>query len=266
MIRSLRWMLTLLSLVLLLSCASEDVGQGPPYQEVPLRITYRDWQQQEGDCGVGGSQTCATVRLRYPTAQGGSPVLCESLNAYVHSYLLQAFEGIMPDRPAQTSIDSVIQAFFDDYHRHQAVFSDTALPWGLEIDGEVIYQSDQWLTLRMVHREYLGDAAPQQWTRYLMLDCASGRTLSPSDLVEDPTQLQKLVETRLRHQLGLPASRSLLSVGFNLPAGPYPFLENFGLTKQGLVVHYNAYEVAPQQLGSVEVKIPLSELAAYGLP
>lgn len=259
-------MLTLLSLALFPCCTSEDVAQDPPYQEVPLQITYQDWQQQEGDCSAGGNQNCVTVRLRYPEAQGGSPVLCESLNAYVHSYLLQAFQGIMPDRPAQTSIDSVIRAFFDDYHRHQAQFSGSGFPWVLEIDGKVIYQSDKWLTLRMVHREYLGGAEPQQWTRYLMLDRSSGRTLTPSDLVDDPTQLQKLVEARLRRQLGLTASASLLKVGFRLPAGPYPLLDNFGLTEQGLVVHYNAYEVAPQQLGSVKVEIPLGELAVYGLP
>jgi len=265
MIRTLRWMLTLLSLALFTSCASDDVAQNPPYQETPLQITYRDWQQQEGDCGAGGNHNCVTVSLRYPEARGGSPVLCESLNAYVHSYLLQALQGLLPDRPAQTSLDSVIRRFFDDYHRHQAAFPQSTFPWVIEVHGEVAYQSEQWLTLRMVHREYLGGAEPQAWTRYLMLERSTGRTVSPTDLVQQPTRLQQLVETRLRHQLGLSAEASLARVGFSLPTGPFPFLDNFGLTEQGLTVQYNAYEVAPEGLGSVDVHIPMEELTDFGL-
>ena len=261
----LRWLLTLLSLLLLHSCASDDMAQSRIYQEIPLQITYREWQQQAGDCQADGKQGCATVSLRYPEARNGSPFLCESLNAFVHEYVLQVFEGLMPDQPAQASLDSVLAGFFADYHQHRAQFPHNSLSWKVEVQGEVIYQSDRWLTLRMLHRESLGGAEAQTWTRYLMLERHTGRTLAPSDLVQHPTRLQQLVETRLRTQLGLSQDADLARKGFLFPAGPFPLLDNFGLTDQGLTICYNAYEVAPAELGSTQVHIPMQELRRCAL-
>lgn len=232
------------------------MARGPAYQEVPLRVSYSQWERQEGDCATEGSQNCVTVRLRSPEAQGGAPALRESLSAYVHSYMLQAFHGLMPDRPARTSLDSVISAFFSDYHRQRAMFPEAALPWGVEIEGEVVHISEEVVTLRMIHREALGDTSPNQWTRYAMFDRGTGRTLTLEDLTKDTGRVTQVAETYFRRYHHLAPEADLRAAGFTFPAGRFRLTDNLGLTHTGLVIHYDAYEIAPPDLGPTTLIIP----------
>jgi hypothetical protein len=200
------------------------------------------------------------VRLRYPTAQGGSPALRESLEAYIHGYLIKAFNGLMPDRPAQTSLDSMIGALFADYHRHHAAFPQANFPWVIEIEGEVMYQSSEHLSLQMVHREYLGGAHPNQWTRYVIFDRGTGRSLTLQDLTQDPAMVQQLAERFFRQQHGLSPDADLNQAGYTFPRGEFLLTDNLGLTEEGLTFHYDAYEIAPYAMGPSTVVVPDSLL------
>ena len=52
----------------------------------------------------------------------------------------------------------------------------------------------------------------------------------------------------------------LAKAGFQFPGGAFALTVNAGLTRAGLVLHYNAYEVAPYVMGPTEAVVPWKEL------
>lgn len=121
------------------------------------------------------------------------------------------------------------------------------------------------ISIRFDASEYIaGGAHPNNHVRILNYDFAKHLLLSPTDLFASSTQALPFLSSYSRialHTLFTEVAEEKLTLQILL--GTEPTHQNFqevGITKTGLTVLFNPYQVAPYARGVPEVKIPLSEM------
>ena len=115
-----------------------------------------------------------------------------------------------------------------------------------------------------VSEYYAGAAHPNNYARVLNYHFEKHQLLSTTDLFASSTQALPFLSdyTRAALQKTFSDIRSEEFAALVFP-GTTPKSENFrevGITKNGLTVIFNPYQVAPYARGTPEVKIPLSDL------
>lgn len=108
---------------------------------------------------------------------------------------------------------------------------------------------------------YTGGAHGNTVVSYLNLDLHSGRALSMDDLLDHPVpgRLTALIETAMRHDRHIAATRSLEQAGFLV--GKLPMPDDALALPQGLLFTYQSYTVAPYVMGQPSALVPWSALA-----
>lgn len=179
-----------------------------------------------------------------------------------------------------TEIDSLVRdAIFVDGEHHASQVSESFLggfneyaedqiqsenqafhAWFRNQDCEVVLNVPGFLTLKNSISEYTGGAHGMEieiWSNY---DTQTKRKLFLTDLFQDTLALRQIVESHFRKQEQLSDSSSYGSAYF-FNEGTFTLADNFGLTRTGLLFHYNPYEIKSYAEGPTTLLIPYSELA-----
>jgi hypothetical protein len=117
------------------------------------------------------------------------------------------------------------------------------------------------LLFARIREYYEGGAHGMREARFFVIDPERGRLLRLEDLAggENPGALRELAGAALRRSSGLGPGAPLTEAGFfeeelgELPANFFP-------SPEGLVLHWDPYEIAPYALGPVRLLIPWGEL------
>jgi hypothetical protein len=122
------------------------------------------------------------------------------------------------------------------------------------------------ISIRFDTSEYVAGAAhPSNHVRILNYDFAKHLLLSPTDLFASSTQALPFLSSYSRIALRtLFADMTEQEITAQMLPGTAPTHENFqeiGITKAGLTVLFNPYQVAPYARGVPEVKIPLADMS-----
>jgi hypothetical protein len=122
------------------------------------------------------------------------------------------------------------------------------------------------ISIRFDASEYIAGAAhPNNHVQILNYDFAKHLLLSPTDLFASSTQALPFLSTYTRNALRmLFADMSEEELNLQMLPGTEPTHENFqeiGITKAGLTVLFNPYQVAAYARGVPEVRIPLADMS-----
>lgn len=217
-------------------------------------------QRQSERCS---GDSCARISIQTVVAQGGPAPLRDSLNQYVHTYLLRQQLTTNPDadihRPGNAA-ELVAAQFLKEYATFQQENEGrgASLGWELTIASQPIYQTGAFVSLRLNSTGYLGGAHGFNVTTLQSFD-STGRALRLREMVTDTVQLRKLTEREFRRVRQLP-NTSFEEQGFFTQGQGLPFTENVALTAQGLLMYYNAYEVNAYAFGPTELLLPYAQL------
>ncbi len=128
------------------------------------------------------------------------------------------------------------------------------------------------ISLRFDHSEYIAGAAhPDNQTRILNYDIERHLLLATSDLFASSTAALPFLSeyTRNYFKRAIPDSNKDDKYQHMVIPGTAPTHENFeevAITKNGLLVIFDPYQVAPYARGTIEVPIPESDLAGMLSP
>lgn len=191
-----------------------------------------------------------TIDINYPeVALSGHPELAKEAND-----VIIAFTKDTTTKFTENIKDMLSPSLSDEFS------SDLTMRW------TPLLVSPSIISIRFDYSEYVAGAAhPDNRTRMLNYDFEKHLLLSPISLFASSTQALPFLSTfsrnALRTQFG-DSSESTLT-DFVIP-GTEPTHENFqevGITKTGLLVVFNPYQVAPYARGTVEVPISLIEMS-----
>lgn len=205
------------------------------------------------------SNECTYVLLKYDEFTAGEKK--EAINNYIISYLTDSIYS-NPDAGTNKNIDGMINLFFNDYRDILTETAGTdypALPWALDISGEVLKINDFYISYMINNYNFMGGAHPNGYTRYLNFNPSTGEILDLDDIFKKgfEKKLNKIIEQKLRNAFDLSPSSPLTEILFE---NKIEHNGNFTIADHGIVFLYNRYEIAPYVFGEIVLEIPYEEI------
>lgn len=225
--------------------AESDTHTNPaPAPDTLVRVLHnleRTDEQCEGD-------HCAQVSIEWVTFEN-QPELNQAIETRLASVLVQQ-EG---NTPHDGTIEGLAEAFLTDA-------SDMAMgSQGWSLSARVSRQSRRGdlLTLRFESNEYTGGAHGNPAVSFFHWDLAAQQRLSLDDLLVPGQQNAFWDLARTAHTQWL--DRQKLDRNFR-ESWPFDRTEQAYFSKQGLVLLYNVYHIAPYAMGQPELTLPYPQL------
>lgn len=249
-----RWLTALAGLLLApgVSCRREAAPQ-----PAPLRFEMRRFERTLPGCGDAAKrpEPCVSFHVAWPEAvEGGSPQVRTRINAAVAA-ALQPVE-------APRGFEAEAEQWITDWQRFHAEFPDSSITYFARRTAEVTFSSEALVTIEVRRDEFRGAAEPESTREFLNLSPSTGLEVQLASLLEPAgmEDLRRLAEWHFRRQRQIPADSRLSEAGFAFENDAFSLPRHWGFSARGLLLHYNAGEVAPPKLGPTTILAPWNEL------
>ncbi len=257
----MRFILILISIssFFFLSCNDEQQNGNEQSITVPtdtLKYTYQSVKSLAKDSSVKDEKNLASASLEYPVLSGS--MLADSLNMHLQ---LLAFEG---QANAQLAVDSFTHYATNERSKLMSDADKKAASmnsWYKTTTVRINYQTLRLLSA-VVHTEsYAGGAHPLHLTHIVNLDY-TGKILTWNNILDTGKNqdMVRLNETVLKSIKQISPGRTWLQEGFLIESDSLPLPQNFAFTKDGLLIFYNEYEIAPYAMGPLSYTISYQQL------
>ena len=245
-------LLCLVTLLLTSSCTNEPAADQQSLEKDVLQIQSISLHQTEGDCSTGD---CLKISLSYPTPKNAATNLQKNMTTWTHDFLTALLDPAL-ELDSETSLTSAIEGFIENYKARSIDSSKVNGHFALLVTDTILFQTEEYLTLRMNANSFVGDAPYSSTAAIATFDLKTGKRLRPTDLVNDLEKLYVAAENQFRE-----TQKEAFADGFEFgESWPFVLAENVGLTTEGLFFCYVPYEVAPYVLGFTEFVIPYEQL------
>lgn len=232
---------------------------GTTEEHPPSAFHYNSYSMEHPTCSddIRNGQ-CMFVEFIYPHFEGSDPVLNDSLGKQV----AQFFSDSTVIRLSQDLLMDTAGRLFGSYDSTLSYFDDYSLPWMVEKHVSIRGLTEHYITVEFRDRRFTGGAHGTDFRYYRTYNRNPFGELKMDDLVRAGNRdaLRRIAEKRFRLNRQLGYNRTLEEAGFWFPDGRFAMPVNAGLTNKGLLLYYNAYEVAPYAEGPTSVLIPFDEL------
>ena len=225
--------------------AAEAMGNIPLIGSVIRVVTVRNYQMDDGnhqaDVAVPKVETTGPAEADGAGESGKLPEAVEQLNRSAEEYadmLIKQFEADIAQSP----------------EGHQ----------GLDMDYEVVTDTDTWFTLRILVLET--QASGYQHAKYYHINKETGQIVRLSDIFKPDadyvTALCENIKQQMRDQMAQDASKTFWPDDLQMEHED----QNFYFNQDGkLVIVFDEYEVAPGYMGMQEFVIPDEVIAGICL-
>lgn len=161
------------------------------------------------------------------------------------------------------SIETAAEAFIWGFNEfvEESSTQNISFPWYKNVKSEVWTNTPFLLTLATAVDEYTGGAHGNHYTIISNIDIQNKKKIGLKDIIdkEKITELTKIAEAQFRKNENLSDSASL-EKDFFFENGTFDINDNFGLTKNSLIIYYNEYEIRPYAEGPTLLEIPYSTM------
>lgn len=165
--------------------------------------------------------------------------------------------------PAKAVLPAAGSDFFSRYIERNTQLNTaenySKLNWEQNRKMYVIYNRNHKISMAMHDYAYTGGEAGLKLTRFLVYDLINEREIRLNDLIPADAlpELKRLISQKLRQDLGLPDDEPLNNHGYY--HRDIETIDNFYWIENGLVFHYNPYEIASDK-GETEILISWKQL------
>ena len=260
--------IAILMLALIVSCNKTETPQKlaePRTAHETDTLVYQEKtiSRQYGNCENG--EGCVSVVFTYPEiiSTRRSPGL-DSIRQVIQKQIFRPAFGISAQQKTDTpqSVDEVAKSLYSEMSALQQTAKSYVSTWEIERKVRVLTNRPPLLTLEVSEVAYTGGAHPNHFTNYINFDLRTGKRITLKDLFrpEALPKLEKLAEKRFRETRKFSEKKSWSELGFFFDDGKFHLNNNFKIEPDGITFLFNPYEIAPYAFGSIELKIPLSDM------
>ncbi|HLV13650.1 MAG TPA: DUF3298 and DUF4163 domain-containing protein [Xanthomarina sp.] len=198
------------------------------------------------------TSTNKLVEINIPEASG-TDVASAAINKAIDELIISSLGSDELESAAPKTVSESIDSFNAEFNRFKADFPDSVMAWEAQIDGEVMYQSSDVISISITTYINTGGAHGSLNIRFLNFNAQTGAPLRNEDLFEDYLGFTDMAKTYFYEEIADKRELYFEPDTFQLP-------ENIGLTEDGVILLFNTYEIAPYSTGITEIHIPWSEL------
>lgn len=194
------------------------------------------------------------IEVNIPRAIGNEN-LAHNINSEIQKRVISSLNIGNPDNVTSKSIEESIDAFNNEYTNFANDFPDTTPKWEVQIDGEVMFQSPEIISIAITSYIFTGGAHGSLHISFLNFNAQTGNIIENTQLINDTESFKILANTYF--DIAIEDKSTLFEPKkFQLP-------ENMGYGEQGIVLLYNTYEIAPYSTGIIEFVVPFYSAKPY---
>jgi hypothetical protein len=238
----------------------------PPESQSPQTVAAKDelsfelkrYYQESVLCKTD-SMRCAFVDLEYPVFMKRDTAFIRLLNDSIQS-LIQSFiwTQVEPDENAPVNLESLAQSFIQTHQRFNKEPDPDASPWFITLKSTNLFQDTLLQVFEFKGSSYAGGVHQHHYSQFMNLDLKTGRWLNWSTCLTDSTGFVVLAEQFFRRSAKIKQGADLNEVGYFWGEG-FLLPDQFALTKEGLLLHYNPEEAAGAEAGAIRFIIPWNQ-------
>ncbi|WP_298555846.1 DUF3298 and DUF4163 domain-containing protein [uncultured Algibacter sp.] len=175
-------------------------------------------------------------------------IVSNQINSEIQNIVIAALQIGNQDGTTSTSIEESIDSFNNEYKTFKSDFPESSHQWEAQIDGEVMYQSSELISVAITAFTNTGGAHGNLNITFLNFNSKTGQRIKNNKLFKDIEAFKTLTKPFFKEAT---KGKSLLQdyKQFKLPA-------NIGYSEDGIVLLYNTFEIAPYSTGIIEFVIP----------
>lgn len=240
-----------------LSCAAPGPTARPLAHADSLRTVERVLEREAVGCDAEPSR-CAHVRITWPEvvdAPGGD---AGALVTAIRGFAARAYDA----RDAAGSPAATADSFMARHAAWRARGGGRTPPWELSIRVSMLDGPGGMVVLGAEVSRYEGGAHGLVETHLASLERSTARPVALDEVLVagGRERLLVLAEGAFRARRELGATTPFEAEGLRFPGGRFALPRNWALTREGLRLVYNPYEVGSYSAGATEVVVPCGDL------
>lgn len=205
---------------------------------------------------------CPQVSVQYIT-YNGKPKKVQAINDSINHFIIGSlYLGDPAAKPIAKTPKEAIQGFIKNYWRDTSEFPEIN-EYEAEVSISESFRSKEILTLTMSQYSYIGGAHGYATVAYKNFDIKTGNVITNKQLIKDLDAVTALAENKLREDYKLPKSDQINSSIFWFEDDTFYLSNAVGIENEKLVIHYNPYDIASYADGSIDIELPLKEVAPF---
>lgn len=199
-----------------------------------------------------------TIEINIPKAKE-SHRIATRINTEIETHIANTLNYV-ENYNSHLKLDTAIDNFNSEYTSFKTNFEESTLVWEATFDGEVSYQSSKLISISITSYVNTGGAHGSLNITFLNFNSETGDLVSLDDIINDLDAFKNLAEMHFKQTFDLNKIGDLedyfFGNTFQLPA-------NIGYNEKGIILFYNAYEIASYDQKPKEFIIPFDEVQAY---
>lgn len=192
------------------------------------------------------------VEINIPEAFGDQEV-SDKINKRINQVIISSLTTNDKIETSSLTISETIDLFNKEYNAFKTDFPDSVMEWDAQIDGEIMYQSDEIVSIAITTYLNTGGAHGNLVIKFLNFDVYTGKQLKNEDLFQNYLSFTEIAKEYFNEEIADKKELYFEPDNFKLP-------ENIGFNEEGAILLYNTYEIAPYSSGITEINIPWNEL------
>ncbi|MDO5978649.1 DUF3298 and DUF4163 domain-containing protein [Flavivirga spongiicola] len=191
------------------------------------------------------------VEVNIPDAKGNEGI-ANQINLIIKKTVVALLHTGEQDSITSKSIEESITLFNKEFQTFKTDFPETAQQWEAQIDGEVMFQSSEIISIAITSYVNTGGAHGTLNISFLNFETETGNLISNDKLFKDIDGFEKVAKTYFDKTVK--DKDAIFDIEtFKLPA-------NIAYNEEGVILLYNIYEIAPYSTGIIEFTIPFEKV------
>lgn len=207
------------------------------------------------------NENCPNIVLKIPIAKN-SNIIADSINKTVFASVKSIVD--FGDKPnSSVNYDQLATAFIKAYEKLKRDFPQDRFGWEGKIEGKIKYSSENILNIEIKHYTFTGGAHGYAGLRSLLFNPKTGKRIPNEKLFKNWNLFKAFAETKFRSKYKIPRDQSINSTGMQFENNTFQVAQNIFFTNEGIILHYNPYEIAAYVDGSRDLLIKYEEANDY---
>ena len=204
---------------------------------------------------------CPKITIEIPIAKN-AVIVSDSINKKVFSVVKEiVYFGENPSK--SNDYKTLAQSFIESYEEMHKKFPTETFGWEGKIKGNIEFESDQILNIKIDHYTFTGGAHGYQGFRSLLFNPQTGKTIFNDQLFKNEKEFKAFAEEEFRKKYKIPAKANINATGLMFENDKFQLPQNIFYTEEGLILYYNSYEAASYADGPKELLFPYEKISNY---
>lgn len=204
---------------------------------------------------------CPKITIDIPIAKK-FPVVADSINKKVFAVVKEIIY-FGEDSTKVNDYKSLSKSFIASYEEMHQKFPNDTFGWEGKITGNVEFESDQIINIKIDHYTFTGGAHGYQGFRSLLFNRKTGKVIFNDQIFKNEKDFKAFAEKEFRAKYHIPENANINATGLMFENDKFQLPQNIFYTSEGLLLYYNSYEAASYADGPKEILFPYDKVSKF---